>query len=90
MTRTFFSESASIIRPVMVVLPEPVPPQIPMISGLLSSGRIASASQVRKAAYELIRRGPYLFLCFACFFSSITACAAARRAIGTQKGVALT
>ena len=43
----FFSESASIMRLVMVVFPEPVPPQIPMISGLLSSGRIARASQVR-------------------------------------------
>jgi|HubBroStandDraft_1064217.scaffolds.fasta_scaffold15384_5 hypothetical protein len=30
---TFVSESASIILRVMVVLPEPVPPQIPMISG---------------------------------------------------------
>ncbi len=29
-------------------------------------------------------------LCFFCFFSSITAWAAARRAMGTQNGVALT
>jgi hypothetical protein len=33
-------------RPVMVVFPEPVPPQIPIISGLLSSGRIARASEI--------------------------------------------
>ena len=29
------------IRAVMVVLPEPVPPQMPMISGRLSRGRMA-------------------------------------------------
>jgi hypothetical protein len=36
-------------RLVMVVFPEPVPPQIPIISGLLSSGRIAPASQDLKS-----------------------------------------
>jgi hypothetical protein len=40
---TLASESASMIRPVMVVFPEPVPPQIPMMSGRESSGRMAGA-----------------------------------------------
>src|SRR6266849_326323 len=41
---TFFSESVSMIRLVMVVLPEPVPPQIPIIIGREFSGRIARSS----------------------------------------------
>jgi hypothetical protein len=72
------------IRLVMVVLPEPVPPQIPMISGRVSSGRIARAP---RAGWF---RPAQLVYFFFRFFSSITACAAARRAIGTQNGVALT
>jgi hypothetical protein len=74
-------------RLVMVVFPEPVPPQIPIISGLLSSGRIARASQAPVLG-EISSSSFYFFL--RCFFSSIAACAAASRAIGTQKGVALT
>jgi hypothetical protein len=41
---TFVSESASMMRLVIVVFPEPVPPQIPMMSGRLSSGRMAVCS----------------------------------------------
>jgi hypothetical protein len=72
---TFASEMASMIRLVIVVLPEPVPPHMPMTRGRMSSGRIA------RLRY---------FLRFPFFLSSITAWAAARRAIGTQNGVALT
>jgi hypothetical protein len=34
---TLLEESASIIRPVMVVFPDPEPPHMPMMSGLFSS-----------------------------------------------------
>lgn len=40
---TLASESASMMRLVMVVLPEPVPPQIPMIRGRESRGRMAGS-----------------------------------------------
>ena len=82
------SESASMMCAVMVVLPEPVPPQIPMTSGCLSSFRIVRSQEGVGAKEPL----PHYFLLrfFFDFRSSITAWAAARRAIGTQNGVALT
>jgi hypothetical protein len=50
---TFASESASMIRAVIVVLPEPVPPQMPMISGRLSRGRMAFCLLSVNVAREL-------------------------------------
>src|SRR5580700_11080273 len=57
---TLVSVSASIIRRVIVVFPEPVPPHIPIINGLLSSGgrfsdEIARSFDVTVEAEYLLR-----------------------------------
>jgi hypothetical protein len=80
------------IRRVMVVLPEPVPPQIPMISGLPSVVGSRAGEMVRLLvgtifpAAEFGSQRPLWFV----FSPSITACAAASRAIATRNGDALT
>jgi hypothetical protein len=84
---TLASESASMMWAVIVVLPEPVPPQMPMMSGRLSSGRMGSVLYLRLC--ELVV-ADFFLPCLPDFLSSITAWAAARRAIGTRKGDALT
>src|ERR1700693_761283 len=40
---TLLEESASIIRRVIVVFPDPEPPHMPIISGLFSNGRISGS-----------------------------------------------
>src|SRR5580692_1783297 len=95
------SVRASIIRRVIVVFPEPVPPHIPIIKGLLSRGgkfndEIARSFDLTvRAEYLLwplnsLFPSDYLRFAFPRFLSSISACAAARRATPTRKGDALT
>jgi hypothetical protein len=83
-------------------LPEPVPPQIPMIKGLLSSGggfsdgmthSFGAISQVEYLLRFLnvaASQSGYLRFDFPRFLSSISACAAASLATPTRNGDALT
>jgi len=82
------------MRRVMVVLPEPVPPQIPMISGLPSvvGSRAGEGEMVKLLVgtiFPAAGSGSQRPLCLD-FFPSIAACAAANRAIATRNGDALT
>ena len=80
------------MRRVMVVLPEPVPPQIPMISGLPSVVGSRAGEMVKLLAgtiFPVAESGSQRPLRFV-FLPSITACAAANRAIATRNGDALT
>lgn len=96
---TLVSVSASIIRRVIVVFPEPVPPHIPIIKGLLSSGGKFNDEIVR--SFDVTVRdlwwplnsllpADYLRFAFPRLLSSISACAAASRATPTRNGDALT
>jgi len=87
------------MRRVIVVLPDPVPPQIPMTSGrwlgesiAASLCRLKLSNRSPSPRPKAGRRAPscpgHLF--FLLFFCSITACAAANLAIGTRNGDALT
>jgi hypothetical protein len=99
---TLVSVSASIIRRVIVVFPEPVPPHIPIINGLLSSGgrfsdeiaySFGAASQAGDVFWLLnavASQARYLPFAFLRLLSSISACAAASRATPTRNGEALT
>ena len=80
------------MRRVMVVFPEPVPPQIPMISGLPSVVGSRAGEMVKLLAgtiFPAAGSGSQRPLCLD-FFPSIAACAAANRAIATRNGDALT
>ena len=61
---TLDSERTSIIRRVMVVLPEPVPPQMPMIKvlvegGIFLFGENRAEMQRRRQHPSVNREGPY-------------------------------
>ena len=69
------------IRSVIVVFPEPVPPQMPIMSELAlpNASRVVSGVSLFLVRYVFLRA-----------LSSSTACAAAKRATGTRNGDALT
>jgi hypothetical protein len=80
------------MRRVIVVLPEPVPPQMPMISGLPSVVGSRAGEMVELLVgtiFPAAGSGSQRPFCFD-FFPSIAACAAANRAIATRNGDALT
>ena len=65
--------------------PAPFFPGLPQIAQGENRGMVAHSP-----ADEMYFRAGYFFLPFAAFFDSTTACAAAKREIGTRNGEALT